>query len=223
MQEEKKVYRTRSQAITIGVLLPILIALGVDGAVRGHSATAITLAFGGPLLLFFVIGGIHAALTALVVSDLGVIVRNPFRTVSIAGRDRGVRNRTLQTARLLCRIRRLDQTIVPAFAIQGITGQPRRRTSVMAHQTVDELNERLRETRSDHVASARTLGPQARRPIAQPDPLGGDPRPLRCDVGRLSLVALCGTLDPATVTAVCSPPTRNLWSRRGTRDRASVR
>ena len=102
-------------------------------------------------------------MAALVVSDLGVIVRNPFRTVSIAWDE--IEAFEIGRYKLLgcvCLIRRLDDTAVPAFAIQGITGQPRRRTSVTAHQTVDELNERLRKTRGDHVASARTLGPQAR-------------------------------------------------------------
>lgn len=159
----QNVYRTRSQAVGICCVLTLDVVLGVEGAVRGQSHSSTGLVLGGVLLLLGTIPGARAALAALIITDQGVTVRNPFRTVSIAWDD--VVAFELGRYKLLgcvCLIRRVDRTVVPAFAIQGVTGQDRRRTSVLAKQTVDELNEQLRRTSGHDVRSPRTKPPQIR-------------------------------------------------------------
>lgn len=96
-------------------------------------------------MLLTAIPGARAALAVLIVTEHGVTVRNPFRTVSMPWDE--VAAFELGRYKLLgcvCLVRRIDHTAVPAVAIQGITGRPRRRTSVLAQQTVNELNEQLR-------------------------------------------------------------------------------
>jgi PH (Pleckstrin Homology) domain-containing protein len=140
----RNVNRTRSQAVGIGIVLLVAIVLGTEGAVGGHSHSTTGFVLGGVIFLLVAIPGARGALAVLIVTDQGVTVRNPFRTVSIAWDE--VEAFELGRYKVLgcvCVVRRVDRTVVPAFAIQGITGQPRRRTSVLAKQTVDELNEQL--------------------------------------------------------------------------------
>jgi hypothetical protein len=144
--EGRKVYRARSQAIGIGCVLLIDIALGVGGAVRGGSHSTIGFVFGGVLLLLIAIPVARGALAVLIITNRGVTVRNPFRTVSMAWDEiAAFELGRYKVLGCVCLIRHRDRTVVPAFAIQGITGQPRRRTSVMAKEAVDELNSRLRD------------------------------------------------------------------------------
>ncbi len=148
----RRAYRTRSQAVTIGCVLLIDIALGVGGAIRGSAHSTVGLVLGGVVLLLIAIPVARAAFAVLIVTDGGVMVRNPFRTVTVAWGEIAVfelgRYKVLGC---VCLIRRRDGTVLPAFAIQGITGQPRRRTSVRAKNTVAELNQwlsRLGDARS---------------------------------------------------------------------------
>jgi hypothetical protein len=153
----RNVYRTRSQAIAIGCVLLLDIVLGVEGAVRAHSRSTTGFVLGGLLLLLIAIPVARGALAVLIVTDQGVTVRNPFRTVSIGWDE--VAAFELGRYKVLgcvCLVRRVDRTVVPAFAIQGITGQARRRTSVLAKQTVGELNEQLGRTGGTGVASPQT-------------------------------------------------------------------
>ena len=88
----------------------------------------------------------RAALAVLIVDDRGVTVRNPFRTVSVAWNEiAGFELGRFKILGCVCLVRRLDGTLFPAFAIQGIAGQPRRRTSGAARRMVDELNHQLAE------------------------------------------------------------------------------
>jgi hypothetical protein len=143
--EFRQVYRTRSQAVRLGCFLVFGTVFGVEGAVRGSSHSTIGFVLSGILFLLIAIPMARGALAVLVVTDRAVTVRNPFRTVSIAWGDiEAFELGRYAALGCVCLIRHVDRTVVPAFAVQGITGQPRRRTSVRAQQTVDELNERLR-------------------------------------------------------------------------------
>lgn len=125
-------------------MLLIDMALGVEGAVRGSSHSTIGLVLGGVVLLLVAIPVARAAFAVLLVDDHGVTVRNPFRTVTIAwGEIAAFELGRFKVLGCVCRIRLRDGTVVPAFAIQGITGQPRRRTSVNARDMVGELNQWL--------------------------------------------------------------------------------
>jgi hypothetical protein len=157
------VYRTRSQAIGLGCFLLVELAVAVDGTVRGRSVSAIGDVFGGVVLLVTVTLTARAAMAALIVTNRGVTVRNPLRTVSIAVDE--IAAFQLGRYKILgcvCLIRRVDGSVVPVFAVQGITGQPRRRTSVLAKETVDRLNEWLDQHDS---AAGRT---QAARALSDP-------------------------------------------------------
>jgi hypothetical protein len=159
--EGRKVYRTRSQAVGIGFVLLIDLVLGVEGAARGRSHSTIGLVLGGAVLLLVAIPIARAALAALIVTDHGVTVRNPFRTTSVGWDE--IAAFELGRYKLLgcvCLVRRVDGTVVPTFAIQGITGQPRRRTSAFAAHTVDALNDRLRRAGRDVAASAGSEQPR---------------------------------------------------------------
>jgi hypothetical protein len=99
---------------------------------------------GGVVLLLVAIPIARAAFAVLLVDDHGVMVRNPFRTITVAsGEIVSFELGRYKVLGCVCLIRRRDGTAVPAFAIQGITGQPRRRTSVLAKRTVDDLNQWL--------------------------------------------------------------------------------
>jgi len=80
----------------------------------------------------------------LTADEDGVKVRNPFRTVAIPWREIGSfevgRYKILGCVLL---IQRTNGEVLPAFAVQGITGAPRRKTSIAARAVAKELNERL--------------------------------------------------------------------------------
>lgn len=140
----RRAYRTRSQAVGLGCVLLIDTALGVEGAVRGSSHSTIGLVLGGVVLLLIAIPVARAAFAVLLVDDHGVMVRNPFRTVTVAWSEiAAFELGRYKVLGCVCVIRLRDGTVVPAFAIQGITGQSRRRTSVNAKNTVGELNQWL--------------------------------------------------------------------------------
>jgi hypothetical protein len=146
----------------IGVFL-VEIALGVDGAARGTSHSTTGLWLGGIAALLVAIPIVRAALAVLIAVERGVTARNPFRTVTVAWSEiAAFELGRYKVLGCVCLIRRRDGTVVPTFAIQGITGQPRRRTSVKAKQAVDELNERLRRTRGYGVPSAQSEAAQTR-------------------------------------------------------------
>ncbi|MDA8068705.1 MAG: PH domain-containing protein [Actinomycetota bacterium] len=95
----------------------------------------------------------RAAFAVLLVDDHGVTARNPFRTVTVAWSE--IATFDLGRYKVLgcvCLIQLRAGTVVPAFAIQGITGQPRRRTSALARQAVDELNQRLARVSAGRAA-----------------------------------------------------------------------
>ena len=102
-------------------------------------------------------------MAAVIVTDRGVTIRNPFRTVAIAwGEIAAFELGRYKVLGCVCLIRCRDGTVVPAFAIQGITGQPRRRTSVVAKNTVDELNQWLSRVGGARPAVGRVSARQGR-------------------------------------------------------------
>jgi hypothetical protein len=97
---------------------------------------------------------IRAAATVLIVDDRGVTVRTLVRTVDIPWA--GIATFDVGRYKIMgcvLIIHRTDGSVLPVFAVQGITGQPHRRTSVRARAAADELNERLRLTAGAHAQS----------------------------------------------------------------------
>jgi hypothetical protein len=137
------VYRTRSQAIGLAVGGILFLALMVVGS--AHSSASHILIF-SPIALFSVLLPIRAATTALVVDEQGVTVRNVIRTVSVLWaeieRFEVGRYKILGCVLIVCQN---SGDVLPVFAIQGITGQPNRRTSVSARRLAAELNKRLQQ------------------------------------------------------------------------------
>jgi len=100
--------------------------------------------FGGFAVLLFAVFAGRAALSAMVVDGRGVRVRNPFRTVLLAwDQISGFEVGRYKILGCVCVINLRDGRVMPAFGVQGIAGQPRRRSSVAARVMVEELNERL--------------------------------------------------------------------------------
>ena len=148
---ERKVYRTRSQVIGLAFIAVAGLAASVIGAVHGRGGTSRALIY-SPIPIFGVLLLIRAAATALIVDDQGVIVRTLLRTVNIpwAGIAKFEVGRYKILGCVLI-IHRTDGSVLPVFAVQGITRQPRRQTSVAARAAADELNERLRRVAGDPV------------------------------------------------------------------------
>jgi hypothetical protein len=141
---ERKVYRTRSQAMGLCVGAVIFAVLTVFAIV--HGSGSVSGVIGGIVVIVLELLWFgRAAATALIVDNQGVTVRTLLRTVDIpwAGIARFEVGRYKILGCVLI-IHRTDGSVLPVFAVQGITGQPRRRTSIMARATADELNERLR-------------------------------------------------------------------------------
>jgi uncharacterized membrane protein YphA (DoxX/SURF4 family) len=140
------VYRTRSQAVTLGLILVVDLGLPLPRVLAAKDAVAVVA--GATLLVAIGILLARAALAVLVTTDHGVFVRNPFRSVSVAWDDiAGFEIGRYKLLGCVCLVRRTDGLVLPAFAIQGITGQPRRKTTVAAQRAVDELNTRLGQAR----------------------------------------------------------------------------
>ena len=140
----RKVYRMPSQTFAYSVIFLAEFTVIVDGSLRSHVYSVIGRVLFGPLCLLINIAIIRAALAVVIVTDRQLTVRNPFRTLSIAWNE--VVGFDIGRYKLLgdvCLIRLRNGRVVPAFALQGITGQPSRRTSVLALKKVDELNQWL--------------------------------------------------------------------------------
>lgn len=140
----RQVYRSWPRSIGIALVLVIDVALAVEGGIRGRSHSTAGFAVGAALLLLVGVPIARSAAAVLVLDQHTVFIRNPFRTLSIPRAD-------IETFKLgrfgllgcVCLVSRKDGSAIPAFAIQGITGQPRRRTSVSAQRVVEELNRQL--------------------------------------------------------------------------------
>jgi hypothetical protein len=140
----RKAYRTRSQAIGLLFVAAALLAIIVAGLVHAPGRFSGIL-IGSPLGLLAVLVPLRGAATILIVDDETVTVKNPVHTfrlawAEIAAFDVG----RYKILGCVLRIRRTNGDVVPVFAMQGITEQPRRRTSVEVHAAAEELNARLR-------------------------------------------------------------------------------
>jgi hypothetical protein len=137
------VYRIRSQAVALGVAATLGLLLGVV-AIVGPGPTPASIVVGGAIILAAVIGNLRAATAKLTVDDVGATIRNPFRTVflpwEVVAKIEMGRYKLLGDVLIFHRI---DGQRFPVFAVEGITGQPRRRTSIRARAMTAELNERL--------------------------------------------------------------------------------
>lgn len=121
-----------------------MLALIVGVIVRGGGAGVAGDVVAGSIGLSMAVLFWRAAGAVLLADENGVTVRAVFRTVripwsGIAAFEIG-RYKLLGCVRL---VRQNDGVVVPVFAVQGITGQPRRKTSVAAHTAADELNAML--------------------------------------------------------------------------------
>lgn len=141
---DKKTYRTRSQAFGALLMTVVGSAAVADGLVRGTKVSAGAIAASSVITLLTVAVLARIALALLTTDENGVKVRNPFRTVAVPWRE--IRSFEVGRYKILgcvLLIQRSNGEVLPAFAVQGITGQPRRRTSIAARAVAKELNERL--------------------------------------------------------------------------------
>lgn len=140
---DQKTYRTRSQAVGL-VVLNVLVPAGVvDALVRGPKVTVGLIAASSIACVLGVVVFLRAALTLLTADEDGVKVRNPFRTVAVPWRE--IRSFEVGRYKILgcvLLIQRTNGEVLPAFAVQGITGAPRRQTSIAARAVAKDLNER---------------------------------------------------------------------------------
>ena len=144
MPEGRKVYWTRSQSFAFAGGLLVFGALLLDAVLGAKHHSTGGYIFLGVVVLLMSVTFVRGALAVLIVTDRGVKVRNPCRTVVIGWEE--IEAFALGRYKILgcvCLIRCRSGRVLPAFGIQGITGQPHRMTSVFARQAVDELNQRL--------------------------------------------------------------------------------
>ena len=137
-------YRTRSQVVGLRCVAIVFLVFSVIGIARGSAGASVVI-IGSLICLLGVLLPLRAAATALIVGDQGVTVRTLLRTVNIPWT--GIATFEVGRYKILgcvLIIHRTDGSVLPVFAVQGITGQPRRRTSVATRAAADELNERLR-------------------------------------------------------------------------------
>jgi hypothetical protein len=116
----------------------------VLGAFGLHRGGALGVAVGAILILVPVGFALRGASTVLVADEGGVEVRNLTRNAKIPWR--AIDHFEVGRYKLLgcvLLIRLGDGGRVPVFGVQGITGQPHRKTSVEARKIADELNSRL--------------------------------------------------------------------------------
>src|SRR5262249_54254178 len=89
----------------------------------------------------------RATTAVLIVDHDRITVRGPLRTTHLAVAD--VEGFSLGRYKILgcvCLIHmRTGPRDVPVFAIEGVTGQPNRKTSIKAREMVDDLNRRYAE------------------------------------------------------------------------------
>jgi hypothetical protein len=141
---DKKTYRTRSQALGILLMAVIGPAAVADGLVKNTRVSAGAIAASSVATLLIVAVLLRGASTLLTADENGVKLRNPFRTVSVPWQEISSfevgRYKILGCVLL---IQRTNGEVLPAFAVQGITGAPRRKTSIAARAVAKELNERL--------------------------------------------------------------------------------
>lgn len=156
VSDARVVYRSSPQAIGIALMYLFCSALTL-------AATASRLNLGGQIgvdagwVAFTAPLAARGVFAILMTDHKGVHVRNPFRTYLIGWAD--ITAFELGRYKILgcvCLIHCTDGTVVPAFAVEGITGQPRRRTSIQAQTWVDELNLRLQ--RETHHAVSELSG-----------------------------------------------------------------
>ena len=129
----------------LGLLSVFFLAIWVDIIGRGHGGVGLAIA-GALVGAITVVCTFRAAMAAVIVDDSAVEVRNVFRTVTIPWNEiTGFEVGRYRVLGCVLLIRCLDSRVVAAFAVQGITGQPRRRTSVRARATADALEQRRRD------------------------------------------------------------------------------
>jgi hypothetical protein len=136
--DERRIYRTPLQARAFWVLTAFAVAVGAAQFGRPGQA------YMGVYLLLGAVMMARCALTALVVNDDGLTVRNPFKTQrvewsAVTAFEIG-RYKLLGDVLL---IRRGEQRPVHVFAVEGITAEPTRKSSIEARAIAAELNERL--------------------------------------------------------------------------------
>jgi hypothetical protein len=168
---EPTVYRTRSQAFGLAFAAVTFLVLMVIGVARSKASLGGILAY-SPIGLLSLLVLIRGAAAILVVDDRSVTVRNLVRTVSIPWV--GITAFEVGRYKILgcvLIIRRTDRSVLPVFAVQGITGQPRRRTSVAALAAAEELNERLRRVTGRMGTDGQSY-PSCSRDVSMPSIAG---------------------------------------------------
>jgi hypothetical protein len=132
------VYRSPLQRATFGALLALDAAVFASALSRSTSVLGAVLGsviFGAVAVVL-----VRAFLSVLVVDGEDVVVRGPLRTTKL--RMDEIERFSLGRYKILgsvCLIHTREK-VVPVFAVEGITGQPRRRSSVQAAETVTALN-----------------------------------------------------------------------------------
>jgi hypothetical protein len=135
---ESNTYRTPLQAGAFWVLAALAVAIGAAQFARpGQVPMGIYLMLGAAMMA-------RCALTALIVDNDGLTVRNPFKTQRVAWAE--VTGFEIGRYKLLGDVllmRRGEKRPLHVFAVEGITGQPTRKSSLQARAIAAELNERL--------------------------------------------------------------------------------
>jgi hypothetical protein len=138
---DRLIFRSAGQRLAFGMLLVIDATLFAFAVAR--SSSLLNAVLGSLLFLFAAALLVRSMLASLVVEGRRIVVRGPLRTTTL--RLDEVERFTLGRYKILgsvCQIHRRGR-IIPVFAIQGITGQPRRRSSIQAERAVEDLNRRL--------------------------------------------------------------------------------
>lgn len=142
IERPRTVYPVRRQAILLAGLWVFYALIWVD--ILGRSRNRAGFIFGFAVAAVTLVGVARAAAAAVIVEGDQVRIRNPFRTVIL---DRAAISRVrlgrfkLLGCVLVFDLR--DGRRVPAFAIQGITGQPKRKWSIEAQRLADLLDQDL--------------------------------------------------------------------------------
>jgi hypothetical protein len=153
----RRVYRTRSQAVALAmcaVLFPELTAVAI-----AQASGTLVIAIGVFVCLCELAITFRGATARLIVDDDELKIQDLFRTVVLPWAEvSSVTVGRYKSLGCVLTVRRRDGRIVPVFGVQGITGQPNRRSSVAARVAADELNDWLRRRKEDDTSSYRGRG-----------------------------------------------------------------
>lgn len=139
----------RGQAIALAAIALLCLAAGAVIASRGSIGAAVA---GSIFILVPAICAVRASLSALVVDEDGLRARNVFGTATLGwGEVSGFEMGRKGLLGCILLIHRKQGGDVAVFAVQGITGQPRRKSSLAAAEIAEELNRRLDATQASSI------------------------------------------------------------------------